>query len=219
MSTMKSYKLFSIIVIALIFINGCEKDSVLRPPSASRNDTIKNNIKVPLTRQALNYNCGASAFQSILYYYGIEYSEGDLAVLLHSDTLHGTRYQNIVSLANTLHLNVETKKNATFNDLKHYLDLKKPVIILIQAWTNQSIVDWKNDWIDGHYVVAIGYDQNNVYFMDPSTLGNYAYIPQPEFMDRWHDIDGTNDTLRHFILSIQKESVSKYDPNKILKID
>lgn len=215
---MKTYKLFSIFAIAFFFINGCKKDTAL-PPSSSTDDNIKNNIKVPLTRQALNYTCGASAFQSILYYYGIEYSEGDLADLLHSDTLDGTHYQNIVSIANALNFNVETKTNATFADLKHYLDLKKPVIILIQAWTDQSVVDWKNDWIDGHYVVAIGYDQNNVYFMDPSTLGNYAYIPKPEFMDRWHDIDGTNDTLTHFILSIQMESLSDYDPNKILKID
>ena len=92
-------------------------------------------------------------------------------------------------------------------------------MVLIQAWTSPTNVDWKNEWEAGHYVVAVGYDQNNVYFMDPYTLGNYAYIPKSEFMDRWHDVDSANDTLSHFILSIQKEPLPSYDPNKILKID
>lgn len=32
----------------------------------------------------------------------------------------------------------------------------------------------------------IGYDLERFYFMDPSTLANYTYIPVQEFEDRWH---------------------------------
>ena len=61
------------------------------------------------------------------------------------------------------------------------------------------------DWEDGHYVVAIGYDNKNIYLMDPSTLGNYTFIPIPEFLDRWHDQDPyTSEFLIHFGMVIDK---------------
>lgn len=216
---MNKYKYLSIVLISLVIISGCKKDIETQTPAPVIANETKKLIKVPLTRQALGYTCGAAALQSILYYNGIEYGEGDLAELLGSNSTIGTPVENIVSFANSLDFNVETKEDASFDELKNYIDNNKPVMVLIQAWTSQTNVDWKNEWEAGHYVVAVGYDQNNVYFMDPYTLGNYAYIPKSEFMDRWHDVDSANDTLSHFILSIQKEPLPSYDPNKILKID
>lgn len=215
---MKKLFFFSaaLILLLIICISSCKKTEDTVP---SQQPKKKNLIKVPLTRQATDYTCGASAFQSILYYYGVEYMESDIATLVHSDTTNGTPYLNIKSVAESLNFSVEIKKNSTFDNLKTYLDEGKPVLVLIQAWTEQQNVDWKNDWIDGHYVVAIGYDSNNVYFMDPSTLGNYTFIPQSEFFDRWHDVDGQNDTCRNFIMSIQQTSGSTYIPETILKID
>lgn len=46
------------------------------------------------------------------------------------------------------------------------------MIVAIQAWAEEG-VDYNNDWDDGHYVVVIGYDSDNMFFMDPSTLGIY----------------------------------------------
>ncbi len=40
------------------------------------------------------------------------------------------------------------------------------------------------DWGDGHYAVAVGYDQQNIYLMDPSILGNYGYILIYIYSDR-----------------------------------
>ena len=39
----------------------------------------------------------------------------------------------------------------------------------------------------GHWVVAIGYNKDNIFFMDPSTSGNYTYIPKDKLVARWHD--------------------------------
>jgi hypothetical protein len=40
-----------------------------------------------------------------------------------------------------------------------------PVIILIQAWRDEdNLTPWVDDWEDGHYVVVIGYDAQNLYF-------------------------------------------------------
>ena len=58
-----------------------------------------------------------------------------------------------------------------------HLRNNRPVILLMQAWSD-PIVDYTNDFDDGHYVVAIGYDLNYIYFEDPWILGNIAYIPR-----------------------------------------
>jgi hypothetical protein len=53
--------------------------------------------------------------------------------------------------------------------------------VAIQAWVDNNDgkfpIDWKNLWDDGHYCVAVGYDEERIFFMDPSTLGHYTYIP------------------------------------------
>ena len=107
-------------------------------------------------------------------------------------------------------------KNMTLEQLKKNIDAKKPVIVLIQAWTEKP-VDYSKDWEDGHYAVAIGYDDKKVYFMDPSTLGNYTYVPVQQFQDRWHDTDGS-EKLTHFGMVVEKTS-SKYKPDDILMME
>lgn len=79
--------------------------------------------------------------------------------------------------------------------------------------------NYPHDWDDGHCAIAISYDDDRIYFMDPSTLGNYTYIADPEFLNRWHDTDSDNVTkLIHFgvVLSGQEPS---YDPNVILPME
>jgi len=98
---------------------------------------------------------------------------------------------------------VSISKNMQVAELKHQLDLGLPVLCLIQAWPERQ-VDYQKDWDDGHYVVAVGYDETRIYFMDPSTLGNYTFIPNQEFIDRWHDTDGKERLVR-FGMTISKD--------------
>ena len=63
---------------------------------------------------------------------------------------------------------------------------------------------------------VVGFDRKYLYFMDPSTLGNYAFIPIPEFLARWHDYyideEGRKITLVHFGLVFSGKSKPVYDP-------
>jgi uncharacterized protein YvpB len=43
--------------------------------------------------------------------------------------------------------------------------------------------------LDGHFIVAIGYDDQNFYFEDPSLAGRRGFIPIAEFDQRWHEDD------------------------------
>lgn len=175
-----------------------------------------NLIRLPLTRQATCYTCGASALQSILAYYGHDYNEDELARKLKSNFQQGTAYKRIYDYAQKLGFKAEIYKEMTLVQLKEKIDKKLPVICLIQAWSEHP-KNYRDDWADGHYVVAVGYDERNIFFMDPSTLGNYTYIPEGEFLERWHDTDG-KEKLKHFGMSVwQDEATYSADLAKFME--
>jgi predicted double-glycine peptidase len=153
-------------------------------PTAGGKDNL---IKLPRTRQSTDHTCGVAALQSVLGYYVEDIREDKLAKQIGT-TEEGTKYMAIADFARSEGLQVEVRHNMTLADLQHALDQRRPVIVAIQAW-REAPGDWTKDWDDGHYVVVIGYDRENIYLMDPSVLGNYAYIPVQEFLDRWHDTD------------------------------
>ncbi len=175
-----------------------------------------NLIKVPMLRQSTDFTCGVSALQSVFAYFGDEYREDQLAKELKAVPKTGTHYQEMMRLAKAKGYSVKVVENMTIPELKKLIDNGKPVICLIQAWAEKTI-DYSNDWEDGHYVLAIGHDESNIFFMDPSTLCNYTYIPTEEFVTRWHDTDG-KEKLVHFGLIIEK-SKPKYNPTTFIKLE
>ncbi len=178
---------------------------------------IQNFIRIPLCRQATDYTCGAAALQSILYYYGDEYDEETLATNLKSDPDLGTNYRTIMSFAEGEGLQAESHTDMTINDLEADLRAGKPVIVALQAWS-ENPDSYPNDWNDGHYAVVVGYDNNRIYFMDPLQLGNYTYIVTSEFLARWHDTDNDNVTvLNHFGVVIWGDK-SSYDPSTVIAL-
>ena len=162
-------------------------------------------IELPLVRQSTAYSCGVACTQSILRYTGYDFDvrEDNLISALGANDESGTRYERIVELLNTNshysdssqdgnmnRITAEAGFNLTVDELCAYLDQGKPVICAIQAWAYLTASEYETEYDSGHYVIAIGYDPDNIYFMDPSTSGNYAYIPKDEFAARWHDADG-----------------------------
>ncbi len=176
-----------------------------------------NLIRLPTVRQATPYTCGVSALHAVLGYYGEDIRDDKLAQTLKTKPASGTDYHNILRLAANHGYRVQKYTEMSLDKLKRLIDHGKPTILVIQAWASKP-VDWANDWDDGHYVVAIGYDQDDIYFMDPSTLGNYTYIPVAEFLDRWHDMDQHGRELIHFGIVIDgKKRV--FDPDEIKSLD
>ncbi len=185
-------------------------------PKISAAKAPRNLITVPMVRQSTDFTCGVAALQSVFAYFGDDYREDQLAKELKAVPKTGTHYQEMVRLAKAKGYLVKVLKDMTIDDLKKGIADGKPVICLIQAWADKT-VDYSKDWLDGHYVVAIGYDTNNVFFMDPSTLSNYAFIPTKEFLNRWHDTDG-KEKLVHFGLIIEK-SQPKYSPATFIRLE
>ncbi len=194
---------FTSLFLSLLLIAGCATCARSQYPSAVPSfQSISHFIRVPLTCQGKDYTCGVAALQSVLYYYGEEFREDQLIQKLQPTPEEGTKYTRMADFASSLNFQIEIFTGMKLNELQAWINEKKPIIVAIQAWAEKP-VDYATDWDDGHYVVVIGYDQQNVYFMDPSILGNYAYLPTDEFLKRWHDRD-KKEVLSHFGMVISR---------------
>lgn len=184
------------------------------PQSIPSLPDIEHIIRVPQVRQHDGYGCGVACLQSILYFYGITLEYEFIRKAVKATPANGTDHRDILKFIQSLGHTVELKKGMTTFDFERLIDQGKPVLLVIQAWADDS--KGLTGWDSGHYVVGIGYDANNIYMMDPSTLGNYAYIPREEFMSRWHDKDGD---IRLVHAGIVISGNKMYDSDQIKKVN
>lgn len=147
-----------------------------------RENAIK--VQVPLKKQELKFSCGASALRSVLHYFGIKKTEESIRNMAKTNK-EGTKTQNIIKTARKLGLKTKAKYNMDEKDFKNWLDKKIPVVVCFQAWGSKKYYKTKES---GHYAVAIGYDDKNVYFQDPSLEDSRGHLSWEEFKKRWHDV-------------------------------
>lgn len=174
-------------------------------------------MKVPLARQASSYTCGVATLQSILAYNGFHYRQDVLSAEVGATYANGTNYKAIVASLQKRDIGAEFREDMSLDELKDYLASDQPVICMIQAWNDKEGFDYASGWDDGHYVIAIGYDDEKIYFMDPSILGNYAYLTNDEFEARWHDESG-GEQYRNAGIVVTNTNPS-YNPSEFKHID
>ncbi len=173
--------------------------TVLEDNNITQNNTTL--LNVPDVRQPTNSSCGPTSLQAVLAYYGTDTSLSKLINMTNSSE-NGTAPDNIAQAARDLGFSAEVKENMTLQDLQQNINQGIPTIIAGQAWKDNTTGNWINDTDDGHYMVVIGMDDQNIYFEDPAILGSRGYIPIQEFLDRWHDLylnpqTGNNTTVTH----------------------
>lgn len=145
---------------------------------------------VPDVRQSTNYTCGAAALQAVLSYWGTDEREDRLASRLKSTPEAGTHPLEILRVAREFGLSAELREGLDLADLERALADGTTVIVDLQAWRERTDIPWTETWDDGHYMVLLAMDAGNLYFEDPSLLGDRGVIPRAEFVDRWHDYEG-----------------------------
>lgn len=171
-------------------------------------------LPFPNNRQATSFDCGAVALQSVLYYFGVEVTEEDLVKALQT-TEDGVEPGHLVEYLISHAFSAHASSEMTLKSLEHWIDRKSPVILLIQAWS-KTTEDYSRTLDYGHYVVAIGYDDHNIYFEDPLLLGHMGAIPRTDLLPRWRGLDNGH-VLNHFGIAVYGRKPA-YDPNKILRI-
>ena len=155
-------------------------------------------LTFPELRQTYEYDCGASAVEAILDYYGIDMREEKI-MKTAGTTKNGTSIKGIIKALKKYRLKVKSGE-MTISQIKRYIDNKIPVILMLQAWTKKKKPDWEKDWIDGHYVIVIGYDGHKFYFEDPASASR-TYLTYNELDKRWHDIDTDRKKYIHYSIA------------------
>jgi predicted double-glycine peptidase len=174
--------------------------------------------RVPIVRQATPYTCGAAVMQSILAYYGEDWHEAALVTELKSDPEQGTDYRQMERFGREHGLAVAVNQHMTIADIRGGVAAGLPVVVAFQAW-GEKPDRYEAGWDDGHYAIVVGMDAANLYFMDPSTVGNYTFIPIREFEARWHDYyvneQGRRVELVHFGMTFSSKTRPAFDPKTI----
>jgi len=190
-------------------------------------EQFKNKPKVILDfvelRQIYNFDCGVTALQQVLIYYGIEKREDELINLLGTKKTsiieHGTKLSKMKEVAELYGLEAEILRNTTIKNITNLIDEGIPSILLLQAWRDYSKdnLDWNTDYNDGHYVVAIGYNDTCLFFEDPSSVVR-TYLTFEELETRWHDVDDNNKTKNHHVAVVIKGN-KQFKSNLIIHMD
>jgi predicted double-glycine peptidase len=186
-------------------------------PLLDNNNLSQNNttlLNVPYVNQPSNFTSGPTSLQAVLAYYGSNTGLDELTNMTNTTSENGTLPGDIVQTASNLGFNALIKENMTLEDLQMYVLQGTPVIVDAQAWKDNTTnnQNWTDDQNNNHYMVVIGIDTSNVYFEDPEILGSRGYIPNQEFLDRWHDTyedsTGNNTTNIHLGIVITGKSIS-----------
>jgi predicted double-glycine peptidase len=184
-------------------------------------------IALPEVQQPDEFSCGAASLMSILAYYGAGPEDYDvLKKKLGTTQKDGTDYHHMIRFAGEQGLQADAKAEMTITQLEKCLDECKPVICSIQAYAEKVPEEkraeaYKKD-DNGHYLVVIGYDADNIYFMDPSLTGRRGFLPKLEFEARWHDNEGTTEQpklISHLGLVIWKPAGAAAYPRFARRID
>ena len=169
-------------------------------------------VALPPVRQIDDYSCGVACLLSIFEFYGIDkYDYAALEKKLSSNEDDGTDFKRIVAVARDEGLAAEAREEMHIEELLALLEDHKPVIVSMQAYeadAKKIPQIYYDQNVNGHFVVAIGFDDDNLYFMDPSVPRRRAFLPKDEFARRWHDDEGTKghpNVIRHLGLVVYRE--------------
>jgi uncharacterized protein YvpB len=169
-------------------------------------------------RQLYTFDCGVSFSQSVLTYYGYNKREDELLKKLKA--VNTNVFDNGVTAKSIMGLFIEHKlkpkliRGMKAEELPAYIDEGVPVIVLLQAYKEKdNKKEYKDDYVDGHYVVAVGYDNGSIIFEDPSAY-NRTCLTYEELDDRWH-ANNDNNKPDPVSLAIAVYGVRKFRSNQI----
>jgi len=149
-------------------------------------------LEFPELRQCFNYSCGASALQSIFTYYGTDEREDTIMKLLDKESKdlknNGADIKAMKAVALEYGYECVIEYDLPILTLKTLISKKIPVILILQAWHEEKPFDYKESYVDGHYVIAIGWNNDRIIFEDPLSY-NRVYLTEKELANRWHAID------------------------------
>lgn len=171
-------------------------------------------VPAPDLPQPTDYSCALAA-ASIARMYGVGPDSMEEFMQGMNTGVNGTSPPNIVRYLNKLGLRASIQRRMSKETLMKLLDKQISTVLDIQAYAkDRSVYNDPNKNDNGHYVAAIGYskeapvlqaedgstkklavpgEETYFYFMDPSILCRYGYLPWKDLDQRWHDDEGSDE--------------------------
>ncbi|MFA5397690.1 MAG: C39 family peptidase [Methanogenium sp.] len=171
-------------------------------------------LEFPELRQTFAFDCGASAVQSVLAYYGYNVRESEIMKMAGTTEKDGTSIISIRKVLSKYNLTSTITDNMTIKDLIHNVDNGYPTMIAVQAYS-ETDTDYSG-WDEGHWVLCIGYNNEEMFFEDPSDIMRTT-LSYEELNRRWHDIDTDGTKLEHFGITIIGTPKYNYNDHERMK--
>lgn len=157
-------------------------------------------LEFPWIVQSTNYTCGSACMTSILNYYGFdEVTEDEMSDELKSAPVRGTRPESFIRVAKKYGLNANSVMHTSINNIIQSIINHNPVIVNVQAWSDSDDIDYTENYNNGHYVVAIGFQDDKIIFADPSCLYR-TFLTLEELERRWHDKETEEEYTDHLAI-------------------
>jgi uncharacterized protein YvpB len=115
----------------------------------------------------------------------------------------GTDPKHLIRAATKYGMEYQEFNPMTIEQVVSCLDRRRPVMIMLQAWGYRR--SYRHRWKDGHWIIAIGYDDDRLYFEDPSIYRGRGFLTRAELGPRWHDVVGKKERrVDHYGIAIWK---------------
>jgi ABC-type bacteriocin/lantibiotic exporter with double-glycine peptidase domain len=151
------------------------------PPGAIR-------VQLPCVVQRKDHTCGAAAILAVSRYHGVGPATEREVVRDMGFGRDGSDPAHLLRALRRYRLNHAEHRGMTDAELRARLDRRQPVIMMLQAWGD--VHSYRHAWLDGHWIVAIGYDACGIYVEDPVIERARGFLSWSALAERWHDIEG-----------------------------
>src|SRR5690606_7411647 len=140
-----------------------------------RSETIMILHPYPTVTQRTRDDCGAAIVSSILRKHNIKHQYSRLCRELNVSNRTGTEEPDIVNFLNAKGFRAWMTYDMTVDSLINFIDSEIPVILIVQAYSRSKKEDRYEGLTNyGHYILAIGHDDDRVFFMDSGLpFGSY----------------------------------------------
>jgi len=137
--------------------------------------------------QSDDSRCGVASVKSILYYYGIDATEDEIAKRCNHSYELGCTNEDMMIALESYGVKAILVENGTIGQLAYWNRYRVPVIV---DFFTPSINPSEGDMPNGHSGIIVDVDKTNVYLLDPEN-GKVRTILHEEFERVWFDWDTT----------------------------
>lgn len=172
---------------------------MLEQVQADVDENVENRmqLKVRPIEQVQKWSCGPTALRTLIRYAsGIRLTEQDL-IILSGTTENGADEYNLMRALDIIGFKYTQSDKGTWNRLrKHLRDGQPPIVHLVMLDGG------------GHYMVLVGYDEENVFLADPAT-GKIIKYGLSFFLGVWKVEEGESQT--RWYLAITGRGADRFD--------